>query len=142
MPALLLRQALLEGLHQLVEAAQRLDLRLLLVGEQLLGELGQPVGRDLGREALVDLLEALEHVAEHPIELVEVLLVLHQRRARQVVEAVHVQPDHVPVHGLHQQQVLAQGHGHLGGAQFGEQLQEHQRACSQDVTCARSFGAS
>ena len=65
---------------QLVEAAHRLDLLLLLLGEIFLGELLQPLGRDLGRERLLHQFEALEDVAEHAVELVEVALVLHQRR--------------------------------------------------------------
>src|SRR5471030_318872 len=39
---LLLLETLLQRLHDLLPAAQRLDLRLLLVGQQLLGQLAQP----------------------------------------------------------------------------------------------------
>jgi hypothetical protein len=37
-------------------------------------------------------LEALEHGAEHAVELVEIALVLHQRGAREVVEILHRRP--------------------------------------------------
>src|SRR5204863_5574983 len=70
---LLLLETLLQRLHQLLPAAHCLDLRLLLVGEQLLGELAQPLLGDLGGHALGgQSLEALEDVAEYPVELVEV----------------------------------------------------------------------
>ncbi len=82
MALLLFLQALLQGLHQLLEAAHGLDLRLLLVGQELLGQGLEPLGRDVGGEAVLDGLQPLEHVAEHPVELVEVLLVLHQAGAR------------------------------------------------------------
>ena len=51
-PALLLAQAVGERLHQLVEAAHRLDLRLLLRGQVLLDELLQPVVGQVERSAI------------------------------------------------------------------------------------------
>ena len=45
--ALLLAQPLGQGLHQLLEAAERLDLGPLLGGEMLLDELAQPVDRQV-----------------------------------------------------------------------------------------------
>ena len=122
---LLLLQALLQGLHQLLEAAQRLDLGLLLVGEELFCELLQPFRRDVRHQVLVDPLEALEDMGEDPVELVEVPLVLHQGGAGQVVEVVHVQADDVAVHRLHQGEVFPQGHRHLGVAKLREKAQEH-----------------
>ena len=122
---LLLGQPLAQRLHQLVEAAQRLDLRLLLLGKGALGQLAQPVLGDLRLQRRVHPLKALEHMGEHPVEAVQVALVLDQGGARQVVEAVHRQVGHAPVHRLHQHEVLAQRHGRLGVAQLGEQAQEH-----------------
>ena len=123
---LLLLETLLQRLHQLLPAAQRLDLRLLLVGQELLGELAQPLLRDLGRDALGgQRLEALEDVAEHPVELVEVPLVLHQDGARQIVEIVDAVVGDALLHRLHQRQVLLDGDRHLGRAQFEEEVDEH-----------------
>ncbi len=95
--ALLLLEALLQFLHQLVETAERLDLRLLLIGEEAVGEALQPVVRDVVR-LFSRRFEALEDVAENPVELVEVALVLHQRRAREVVEFLRRALDHLAVH--------------------------------------------
>ncbi len=47
--ALLLLDALAQRLEQLVEAAQRLDLLLLVFGEIFFGELLEPLRRDFGR---------------------------------------------------------------------------------------------
>ena len=75
--ALLLGQALAQRLEQLVEPAHRLDLRLLLVGEQKLGELLEPFLGNL-RRLLGWRLDALEAMAEDAVELVEVALVLNE----------------------------------------------------------------
>src|SRR6185437_12697897 len=83
-PSLLLGEPLLQLLHQLLEAAERLDLLHLLLGEQLFGELPQPLFGYLDA-GLGGRLEAFEVVAKDTVELVEVALVLHQRAARQVV---------------------------------------------------------
>src|SRR5262249_18365088 len=81
--AVLLGEALAQRLEQLVEAAHGLDHLLLLLREVLFRELLEPFGRNLDHESVAEQLEALEHVTEHPVELVEVALVLDQRRARQ-----------------------------------------------------------
>src|SRR3546814_19638618 len=59
MPGLLLPQALPQGLHQLVPAAQRLDLGPLLRGQVQLGQLAQPFLRQLPPEQLVERLQPL-----------------------------------------------------------------------------------
>ncbi|MNI75290.1 hypothetical protein D3C73_1314280 [compost metagenome] len=127
MALLLLLQPLLQRLHQLVEAAQRLDLGLLLVGQVFLGQQPQPVLGDVGGDLLAgaDALQPLEHLAEDLIEAVVVLLVLDQNGARQVIESLHVAPGHALVHGLHQMEPFLERHGHLGLAQGGEKGQEH-----------------
>ena len=75
---LLLLHALGERLHELVEAAHGLDLRLLLLGEEFLADLFQPLGGDVGRADAVHLFQALEDVTEHLVEPVDVLLILHE----------------------------------------------------------------
>ncbi|MNE10496.1 hypothetical protein D3C80_1032130 [compost metagenome] len=129
MPALLLLQTLLQRLHQLVEAAQGLDLGLLLVGQELLGQQPQPVLGNVGGQVLTRAhrLQPLEHLGEHLIEPVIVLLVLDQHRPRQMVKGLDVPAGHVLVHGLHQMEPFLQRNWHTGFAQGGEEGQEHQK---------------
>jgi hypothetical protein len=127
MPALLLCEPLAQGLEQLVETAQRLDLLLLLLGQILLGELFQPFRRDFRRRGLAHQFEALEHVAEHAIELVEIALILHQRGAREIVEVVDATRREVGVHRFHQRQIFAQRHRDAGGLELMQERDEHDR---------------
>ena len=123
---LLLLETLLQRLHQLLPAAHRLDLGLLLVGQKLLGELAQPFFGNFRGDALGgQRFQSLEDMAEHAVELVEVALVLHQHRARQVVEVVDLVVGDALLHGLHQRQVLLDGDRHLGLTQFEEEVGEH-----------------
>ncbi|OIQ70482.1 hypothetical protein GALL_479070 [mine drainage metagenome] len=125
MAALLFLQPLAKRLHELVPA-HRLDLLLLFLGEVFFGEFLQPFGGNVRLlHGVEQALEPLEHGAEHPIELVEIALVLHQRSARQVIEILHRLLREVGVERLHQRQVFAQGHRDLGVAQRCEELQEH-----------------
>ncbi len=64
--------------------------------------------------ASLDEIEALEDVAEHAVELVEIALVLHQRRARQIIEILDAAAGDVLLHRLHQREVFAQRHRHAG----------------------------
>ena len=99
MPALLLLEALFELLHQLVPAAHGLDLGLLLVAEMEFRHLAQPfLGQLAHVEQLVHVFEALEDMAEHPVELVEVALVLHQGGATEVIEIVDTVGGEAPLH--------------------------------------------
>ncbi len=123
--ALLLLETLAQRLEQFVEPAHGFDQLLLLVGEVFLGELLQPLGRDFDLERLRDQIEPLEHVAEHAVELVEIALVLHQCRAREVVEVLHPPAGEVGVHRLHQRQIFAQRHRDAGGFQLMEKGDEH-----------------
>ena len=85
-PALLLLEPLLQRLHQLVPAAERLDLRHLLGREVPPGQLLQPVGGQFLLQQVEGLLDALEVMREGLVETVEVLLVLDQRGTRKKVE--------------------------------------------------------
>ena len=92
----------------------------------LLGELAQPLLGNLGCRTLAGhRLEALEDMAKHAIELVEVTLVLHQHRARQVVEVVDAVAGDALLHAFHQREVLLDGDRHLGLTQFEEEVGEH-----------------
>lgn len=64
MALLLFLEAFLELLDQLVQAAEGLDLRLFLVGQQALELLAQPFLGDQRLEVVVELLQALEVGAE------------------------------------------------------------------------------
>jgi hypothetical protein len=125
MALLLFLEAFLELLDQLVQAAEGLDLRLFLVGQQALELLAQPFLGDQRLEVVVELLQALEVGAEGPVELVEVALVLDHDGARQVVELVHVGEHHAVLQGIDQVEQLAHRHRHLGCAHFVEQVEQH-----------------
>jgi hypothetical protein len=126
---LLLLQALLERLHQLVPA-HLLDLGLLLRAELELQHLAQPVERDVAGE-VGEHLHALEVGGKGAVELVEVGLVLDQRGARQVVELVHRRAafvvDHAGAQRFEQGQVFLDRHRQFGRAQGEEEVDEHGR---------------
>ena len=95
---------------------------------------------NFGRERLLHQFEALEHVAEHAVELVEVALVLHQRGARQIVEVLDAAAGEIGLHRLHQREVFAQRHRHAGGLQLMEEGDEHgvhPDSCRHDPTDCR-----
>jgi hypothetical protein len=129
-PALLFLEPLLQRLHQLVEPAQRLDLRLLLVGQVFLVQQPQPVLGHVQRRlvARADGLDPGEHLAEHLIEPVVVFLVLDQHGPRQVVEVIDLPPRHIAIHGLHQMEPFLHRHGHARVSQGGEEGEEHPAA--------------
>ena len=125
MAAALFGEPLAQGFQKLVEAAQRLDLLFLFFSEVFFGELSQPLGRYFGVQRLFDEIEALKDVAEHAIELVEVALVLHQRGTRQIVEIFDPTPGQIPLHGLHQRQILTERHRQAGLLQLVEEGRKH-----------------
>src|ERR1700674_3593735 len=122
--ALLLGEAFRDRLHELFPA-ERLDLLHLLGAEIFLRELLQPLGGDLGGGGVGQEIEPLEHVAEDAVELIEVALVLHQRRARQVIEILHAPSCDVGLHGLHQRKIFPQRHRQARGFQLVEEGGEH-----------------
>src|SRR4051794_24164366 len=125
MPALLLLQSLPKRLHELVPA-HRLDLLLFLFGEIFFRELLQPFGGDIRLlHGVEQALEALEHSAEHTIELVEIALVLYQRGARKIVEILHGLLGQVGLERLDQRQIFMQRDRDLRIAQRCEELQKH-----------------
>ena len=103
---LLLGEALAQALHQLL-VAERLDLRLLFIGKVFFRELLQPVGRDFGREIREAELETLEDLPENAVELVEIALVLHQRRAGEKVEILDRRAGAIALERGHQRQIFA-----------------------------------
>ena len=126
MALFLLLKPLLERLHDLFPRPQCLDLFHFLVGKEFLGHRLQPVLGDL--RALIALerhLQALEHLGEHLVEPVEQAFVLHQRRAREVIELLRGAVDDLAVQRLEQDQVLLEGHRNPGTAQFIHEREEH-----------------
>ena len=105
-PPLLLFEPLLQRLHELVPAAERLDELLLLLGQILLRELLQPLFGNLHDER-IDFDDAFEVGREHAVEAVEVLLVLNQARAREVVEVLRAAERDLLLEGLDERQELA-----------------------------------
>src|SRR5262249_48040601 len=102
-----------------------LNLFALLLGEIFFGELLEPFRRDLGAERLAHQLEPLEYVAEDAVELVEIAFVLHQRRAREIVEVLDPTAGEILLHRLHQREIFAQRHRHAGGFELVEEGDEH-----------------
>src|SRR4029077_8563274 len=127
MASFLFGQTLAQCFQQLVETPHGLDLFPLFFGEIFFGELLQPFSRNLGLDRAIERFQPFEHVAEHAIELVEVALVFHQRRARQVIKILHPARGQVGVHGLHQREIFAQRHRNAGAFEFGEECNEHAR---------------
>ena len=127
MAAFLFGEATAQRFQELVEAAHRLDQPLLLLGEIFFHQLFQPFGGDFGGKCLLQKFHALEHLAEHPVELVEIALVLHQRGAGEVVEILDAARGEILLHRLQQGQIFAQGHRHAGGLELLEKADEHGR---------------
>jgi cell division ATPase FtsA len=84
----------------------------------------QPVEGHVEREIGL-LRDAVEVRAERLIELVEILLVLHERHAREVVELVQRRLDHAFLQRFEQRQVLLHGDRQLRGAQRVEKVDQH-----------------
>ena len=125
MPALLLLQALLQLLHQLLEAPHRLDERLLFIAQPQLGLPAEPLLRDLPVEGVEELPHPLEVRPEALVEAVEVAFVLHERGARKIVEVVHAQHRDPPIEGFEQGQVLGDRDRHVVPAQAEEEVNQH-----------------
>jgi hypothetical protein len=138
---LLLFHALAQKLKELVQPADCLDLSLFLLGQIFFGEFLEPRRRDLGGQRFTHQLEPLEHVAEHAVELVEVALVLHQRRAREIVEILDPTAGEISLHCFHQRQIFAQGDRNTRrfelveeGNEHGARLRARTRRSSEDGT--------
>ena len=126
---LLFGETLAQALHQLL-VAERLDLRFLLLRQIFFGELLQPVGWNFRREIREPELEALEDLPENAVELVEIALVLHQRRAGEKVEILYRGAGAIALEGRHQREIFAQGGRDTRATQGGEEGQEHAGQCA------------
>ena len=127
MAAFLLGQALAQGFHQLLETAHGFDLLLLFFGEEFLREFLQPLGGDLRREPVFQQFETFEDMPEHAVETVEIALVLHERRAREIVEILDAPAGEILLHRFHEREIFAQRHRDARGFQLAEEGDEHGR---------------
>ncbi len=104
MALLLLLETLLQRFHQLVPAAESLDLRLLFVGKFAHRELFQPIGRQLPLQCGENVLDALEVRRKGAVVAVVELLVLDQTGPRQIVKALGAQVAQTGLERLEQSQ--------------------------------------
>ncbi len=125
MALLLLLEAFLELLDQLVQTTERLDLGALLVTEVAFELLAQPVFGDQCLDVPVQVFETLEVGAERPVEFVEVALVLDHHGAREEIELVHVGKHHTVLERVDQIEQFAYRDRNLGGTHFVEQAKQH-----------------
>ena len=124
-PALLLGQALAQGLHELVPTAQRLDGGHLLGRQQLFGQLLQPFLGQLGDDVGADRLQAPEEMGEDPVEPVHMPFVLHQGGAGEKIEALDAGVGAAGLERAQQGQVFGEGGGNSRGAELGDEAGEH-----------------
>ena len=118
-------KTLAQRLHDLLPAAEFVDLGLLFVGEIERRDRPQPFVGNIGLDRLAHQVEALEDVAKHLIEAIEVPLVFDECQPRQIIEILDLAVGAPGLHGLEQRQILLHGDRQLGGTQFGEKLCQH-----------------
>src|SRR6185369_7444101 len=127
-PLLLLFQALLQRLDQLVPVVERFDLRLLFLGQRLLGYLLQPFFWNAREHRLEQFLRALEVRGERAVEAIEMPLVLDHAGARQEIEILGARLRELRFQRFEQRQELGDRDRHAGLAQLEEERDEH--ACA------------
>jgi hypothetical protein len=123
MAFLLLGEALLEFLHQLVPA-ELFQLGLFLGRQMLFHHHLQPFFGDVGFKA-GNLRHALEVLAEGAVELVVVRFVLDQAGAGKEVEIVDRIPRHMLLQRFQQREELARGHRQLFRLEVEEEVDQH-----------------
>jgi hypothetical protein len=122
---LLLGQALLEGLHQLVPA-ELFELRAFGVGQMFFRRLPQPF---FGNQHVHSRqgLDALEVLAESAVILVEIALVLDQDRPREDVEVVDTMFDDMLLQCLEQGKELLDRDWQPARLEVEEEVDQHRR---------------
>ena len=124
MPRTLLLEALLQGFHQLVPAAERFDERLFLVGERAFDHLPNPFFGNLGPD-VEDGFDPVEVRAEGEVEAVVQRFVLDQAGARQEIEIVDAVGNDVLLERFEQCQKLACRDRKLRGFEVEEEVDQH-----------------
>ena len=125
MTLLLLLETFLQRLDELVPAAQRLDLRLFLLGQRALAHAPQPFLRNAREHRFEGLFGALEVRGEGTIEAIKMPLVLHQAGARQEVEIFRARIRKLRLKRFEQRQELGDRYRHAAFAQFEEETESH-----------------
>ncbi len=126
MARLLVCQALLERLHQLVPTAERFNLGLFFVRQHFFSELAQPFFRDLRGDILIaQRLQPLEDMGEHTVEFVDMLFILHQDSAREIVEFLDIAIDRIFLQCFKKGEIFLQADRHFCVAKCGEKGLEH-----------------
>src|SRR5208337_2981146 len=113
-------------LHDLVPAAKRLDLCLLLIGEKPFAKRAQPFLRDIRRNAVHGARKAFEDMAENAVELVEMALVLHEGGARKVVKIVDLLARDARVDRVEKGEIFFHADRDAGPLQLVEEVQKHE----------------
>ena len=91
----------------------------------MLGDLAQPfLGDRLLRIGQIGD-DALEHLAENPVEAVELALVVNEHRPREIIELLGLLADHLGVHRFEQQQMLLQAGRDPPAAKRVDEVDEH-----------------
>ena len=125
MAFLLLFEPPLQRLHQLVPATERFNLGLLFVRQGALTETPQPVVGNARREAIEDFFGAFEMRRKSAIESIEVALVFHQARARQVIELFRTSIGELGLQSFQQCQKFRDRDWNARIAQFEEEGNQH-----------------
>ncbi len=125
MALLLFCQALLEFLDQLVETTEGFDLRFFFIAELLCEFLAQPFVGDQGLYHPVHGLNALPKRRHGPVKLVEMLFILDQGGAGQVVELLGIGKGKIRVQGSEQVNMLADGYRYPVLLEAEKQVYQH-----------------
>ena len=104
-------EPLLQRLHDLVPVTQRLDLFHLFFGKEFLGHRLEPVFGDIDGVLPVIAQDPLEDLLENLVEPIEQALILHERRAAEVVERLGRLLDHVAIERFDQREVFLEARG-------------------------------
>ena len=122
---LLLGEPVLQRLHDLVPRAEAVD-RLHLLGREIgLGDHAQPFLGNLGADLLAGRDQPLEHLGEHPVEPVELALVMNEGRAGEIIELLGLGGDDLGIERFKEQQMLLQRGWNAAAAQRFDEADEH-----------------
>ena len=125
MPSLLLFQALLQSLHQLVPSTQRFDLRFFFFAEKFFREFSKPFLGDIGRQHRIKRLDPLKIGGESSVEAIKIGFVLHQANTRQVIKIIHIAMDDALVHCFAKGQIFSNGNRQAALLQRQEKIDQH-----------------
>ena len=126
MALLLLFETLFQRFHQFLEPAHGFNFGHFFRRQEFLCHLTQPFFRQVLRlDRVAQRVQALEDMAEHFVEFVDIALILHQRGAGEIVEILNITVDDALIHGFHKRQILFQSDRDFGFAEFIEEVEKH-----------------